>query len=220
MILDERLDTFLDAIDHGNTDFLEELYREAKEKDIPVIRRQMQQFLKPLLLLSKPKNILEIGAAIGFSSIFMAEYTQDDCHITTIENYEKRIRPAKENIKRAGYDNRITLIEGDAALILKQLEGPYDLIFMDAAKGQYIHFLPDIKRLLAKNGVLLSDNVLQDGEVIRPRTLIERRDRTIHKRMREYLFALKNDPELVTSVIPLGDGITFSVRKEEKHEKE
>lgn len=217
MIETERLGTFLDALDHGNTEFLEQLYKEAREKDIPVIRRQMQQFLKPLLLLTKPKSVLEIGAAIGFSSILMAEYTAEDCRITTIENYEKRIPMAVENIKRSGYEDRITLLKGDAAKILPSLTGPYDLIFMDAAKGQYIHFLPEVKRLLKDGGVLLSDNVLQNGEVILPRTMVERRDRTIHKRMRDYLFALKNDPELETSILPLGDGVTFSVRK--KNEK-
>ena len=145
----------------------------------------------------------------------MAEYSGPDTRITTIEKYAKRIPIAKENFRLAGREKQITLLEGDAAEILKKLNGTYDFIFMDAAKGQYIHFLPDIMRLLAPGGLLLSDNVLQDGDIIESRFAVERRDRTIHSRMREYLYVLTHHPELQTSVLPLGDGVTLSVRKEQ-----
>ena len=121
-----------------------------------------------------------------------------------------------ENIKdlgRAYKEAQIALLEGDAAEVLKTLEGSYDFIFMDAAKGQYIHFLPEILRLLAKDGVLVSDNVLQDGDVIESRFAVTRRNRTIHKRMREYLYTLTHSEELVTAVLPVGDGITLSTRR-------
>ena len=107
----------------------------------------------------------------------------------------------------------ITLLEGDAAEVLKTLKEPYDFIFMDAAKGQYIHFLPEILRLLAEDGVLVSDNVLQDGDIIESRFAVTRRNRTIHKRMRDYLYELTHHENLVTSVLPIGDGITVSTRK-------
>ena len=123
---------------------------------------------------------------------------------------------ARENFRRAGKEEQITLIEGDAADVLKTLEGPYDFIFMDAAKGQYIHFLPEIMRLLPPGGCLVSDNVMQDGDVIESRFAVERRNRTIHARMREYLYELKHHPELETSVIPLGDGVAVSVKKDGK----
>ena len=165
MITDERISTFIHSLDTGNTPFLTELERYAKETNVPVIRPQMQSFLKVLLAMQQPKQILEVGTAIGFSALLMAEYGPEDCHITTIEKYEKRIPLARENFKKAGREDRITLLEGDATEILKELEGPYDLIFMDAAKGQYIHFLPDILKLMPEGGVLLSDNVLQDGDV-------------------------------------------------------
>lgn len=209
----ESCSIFLNSIDTSHTPFLEELFKQAKADGIPVIRREMQSFLKVLLQMKKPERILEVGTAVGFSAILMAQYSPENCHITTIENYEKRIREAKKNIAASGFDAHIELLEGDASQILKELEGPYDLIFMDAAKGQYIHFLPEVLRLMKEGSILVSDNVLQDGTLLQSRFFVERRDRTIHARMREYLYALKHDPQLETCILPVGDGITLSVRK-------
>jgi len=144
----------------------------------------------------------------------MSEYAPEECTITTIENYEKRIPIARQNFVRAGKENRITLIEGDAMEVLGTLKEFYDFIFMDAAKGQYIHYFPEVMRLLSDGGLLVSDNVMQDGDVIESRFAVERRDRTIHARMREYLYELKHNDELVTSIVPLGDGVALSVKKE------
>jgi predicted O-methyltransferase YrrM len=142
----------------------------------------------------------------------MSEYAPADCHITTIEKYEKRIPVARDNFKKAGKEDRITLLEGDAADILKNLEGQYDIIFMDAAKGQYINFLPDIIRLMPAGGLLISDNVLQDGDIIESRFAVTRRNRTIHARMREYIYELKHNPSLETCILPVGDGVTLSTK--------
>lgn len=213
MIVDERLVTYINSLDTGNTAMLDQIEREATADYVPIIRKEMQSFLKFLLAMKKPARILEVGTAVGFSAILMAEYDPVPCQITTIENYEKRIPIARENFKRAGKEAQIALLEGDAAEMLKTLEGPYDFIFMDAAKGQYIHFLPEILRLLEKDGVLVSDNVLQDGDVIESRFAVTRRNRTIHKRMREYLYTLTHSEELVTAVLPVGDGITLSTRR-------
>ena len=213
MIVDERLVTYINSLDAGNTAMLDQIEREATADYVPIIRKEMQSFLKFLLAMKKPARILEVGTAVGFSAILMAEYDPVPCQITTIENYEKRIPIARENFKRAGKEAQIALLEGDAAEVLKTLEGPYDFIFMDAAKGQYIHFLPEILRLLAKDGVLVSDNVLQDGDVIESRFAVTRRNRTIHKRMREYLYTLTHSEELVTAVLPVGDGISLSTRR-------
>ena len=213
MIVDERIVTFINSLDTKNSELLETIEREARADDVPIIRREMQSFLKVLLLLKKPANILEVGTAVGFSALLMSEYIPAGSRITTIENYEKRIPVARNNFRRAGKENRITLIEGDAAEVLKTLEGSYDFIFMDAAKGQYIHFLPEIMRLLPPGGCLVSDNVMQDGDVIESRFAVERRNRTIHARMREYLYELKHHEKLETSVIPLGDGVAVSVKK-------
>lgn len=212
MITEERIRTFINSFNSGNTLFLNELEKVCLEDGVPIIRPQMQSLLKLLLLMQKPKTILEVGTATGFSSLLMAEYGSEDLKITTIEKYEKRIPIAKENFQRAGKENQITLLEGDATEILKELSGPYDMIFMDAAKGQYIHFLPDIMRLLPKGGLLISDNVLQDGDMLESRFAVTRRNRTIHSRMREYLYELTHNPNFQTDILPVGDGVTLSVK--------
>ena len=212
MIVDDRMSAFIDSLDRGNTEFLNQIEKEAIETDVPIIRKSMQSLLKFLLAYAKPRNILEVGTAIGFSALLMSEYAPADCRITTIEKYEKRIPIAKENFRRGGKEDAITLLEGDAVEILQELQGSYDLIFMDAAKGQYINFLPDILRLLAPGGLLVSDNVLQDGDIIESRFAVTRRNRTIHARMREYLYELKHHPQLETVVLPVGDGVTLSTK--------
>lgn len=166
MIVEERLVTYINSLDQGNTEILDEIEREAIETYVPIIRKEMQSFLRLLLTMQKPMRILEVGTAVGFSAILMAEYGPKDCQIVTIENYDKRIPIAKNNFIRAGKESQITLLEGDAAEVLPTLKDPFDLIFMDAAKGQYIHFLPEVFRLLKNGGVLVSDNVLQDGDII------------------------------------------------------
>ncbi len=215
MIIDERMIAFIQSMDKGNSLFLTKLEQEALEEGIPIIRPAAQSLLRFLLALTKPCNILEVGTAVGFSAILMAENTSSDCRVTTIEKYEKRIPQAKKNFAASGYEDRITFPEGDAADILPGLDQGYDLIFMDAAKGQYLHFLPQVKRLLTPGGLLISDNVLQEGEILESRFAIERRNRTIHSRMREYLFTLTHDEELETVILPVGDGVTLSVKRRE-----
>lgn len=220
MIVDERITSYIHSLDQGNTQLLTQIEREARADLVPIIRQETASFLKVLLRMQRPKNILEVGTAVGFSALFMSEYAPADCRITTIEKYEKRIPIARENFRRAGKEDVITLLEGDAMEILHSLTGSYDLIFMDAAKGQYIHFLPDVLRLLAPGGVLLSDNVLQDGDIIESRFAVERRNRTIHSRMREYLYALTHTPGITTSVLPMGDGLTLTVKDREEERDE
>ncbi len=212
-IVNERVVSFINSFDKGNSPVCDIIEKEARAAGIPIIRKEMEAFLRTVLKLLKPRKILELGTAVGYSAIFMSENVPEDAAITTIENYEPRIPAARENFARAGKLHMITLIEGDAAKVLKTLEGPYDMIFMDAAKAQYITILPDILRLLKSGGVLITDNVLQEGEITEPKYGVSRRNRTIYERMREYLYAVTHSEELETSIIPLGDGITFSVRK-------
>lgn len=214
MIVDERMVTYIRSLERPENPVIEAIEQEALDSFVPIIRKETQSFLKVMMLMNRPARVLEVGTAVGFSAILMSEYLPEGSHITTIENYEKRIPIARNNFKRAGKEEQITLIEGNALEVMKTLEGPYDFIFMDAAKGQYIHYLPEILRLLAKGGILVSDNVMQDGDVIESRFAVERRDRTIHARMREYLYELKHNDALVTSIIPLGDGVALSVKKE------
>lgn len=215
----ERLVTYINSLNMGNGLFLEGLEEDAKQARIPIIRKETQQLLKLLLAMNCPERILEIGTAVGFSALLMELGNPRACHITTVENYGKRIPAAKANFLRAGKQNVIKLSEGDAAQVLKELTGSYDFIFMDAAKGQYIHFLPEVMRLLRTGGVLVSDNVLQDGDIIQSRFAVTRRNRTIHKRMRDYLYELTHMEGLRTSILPIGDGVTVSV-KEESNEQE
>ncbi len=213
MIVDERMITFINSMETENTAILEEIEQEALDTFVPIIRKEMQSFLKVLLAMNKPMRILEVGTAVGFSALLMCENAPENCKITTIEKYEKRIPIARENFKRAGRTDQITLIEGDALEVLQGLTETYDFIFMDAAKAQYIAYMPEVLRLLETDGVLVSDNVLQDGDIMESRYAVERRNRTIHSRMREYLYQLKHEPLLTTSIIPLGDGVAISVKK-------
>lgn len=213
MIVDERMVTYIRSLEVPESAVIEVIEQEALRDRVPIIRKEMQSFLKVLLMIKRPMRILEVGAAVGFSSILMSEYMPEGGHITTIENYDKRIPIARANFKRAGKEEQIDLIEGDALEVMHGLEGPYDLIFVDAAKGQYIHYLPEVMRLLGTDGVLVSDNVLQEGDIIESRFAVERRNRTIHSRMREYLYELKHHDQLQTSIIPLGDGVALSVKR-------
>ena len=213
MIVDQRLVTYINSLDKGNTPFLNELEMEALKNYVPIIRRETQSLLKVLLQIKRPSRILEVGTAVGFSALLMYTYGPEDCQITTIENYEKRIPIARENFRKAGAEKQIILLEGDAQEVLKTLKEPYDFIFMDAAKGQYIRCFPEILRLLEAGGLLVSDNVLQGGDIIESHFAVERRNRTIYKRMREYLSVLKNSEELETAILPLGDGVAISVKK-------
>ena len=152
MITDERLTTFINSLESRDLPILEEIEQEALDANVPIIRKETQSFLKVLLQIHRPMRILEAGTAVGFSALLMNAYASEGCHITTIENYEKRIPIARENFRRAGKEEAITLVEGDALEVMKGLEGPFDLIFMDAAKGQYIHYMPEAIRLLRKGG--------------------------------------------------------------------
>lgn len=213
MIVEERMTAYIRSLESENSEILETIEQEALKAYVPIIRKETQSFLKVMLQMKRPVKILEVGAAVGFSAILMSEYAPEGAQITTIENYEKRIPVARDNFRRAGKEGQITLIEGDAMEVLRTLDGPYDFVFMDAAKGQYIAYLPEVLRILQTGGVLVSDNVLQDGDIIESRFAVERRDRTIHSRMREYLYTLKHHPQLESCIIPLGDGVAVSVKK-------
>lgn len=212
MIVDERITSFICSMGSDEEGIIGEIEREAVADGVPIVRKETREWLKTILLIKRPLRVLEVGAAVGFSAIYINQFLPDEAHITTIEKWEPRIDKAKQNFERARVTDRITLLEGDALDWLKRLDESFDFIFMDAAKGQYINFLPYVVRLLARDGILVSDNVLQDGEILDSKYIVERRNRTIHTRMREYLYALKNHEALETSIIPLGDGVALSVK--------
>lgn len=213
MMDQNRITDYINSLDSGHGRLCDRIAREAREAFVPVIRKETAAFLKTMVASVKPKRILEVGTAVGYSALLMAQVMPEGAHITTIEKYGPRIPLARENFRQAGMEDQITLIEGDATEILCGLDGVFDFIFMDAAKGQYIHWLPQILALMEPGSVLLTDNVLQDGNIVESRFAVERRDRTIHSRMREYLYTLKHMDELETSIIPIGDGVALSVRR-------
>ncbi|MBP5701981.1 MAG: O-methyltransferase [Lachnospiraceae bacterium] len=209
----DRTEKYIELTQRTLEGYLEDIREQALSDGIPIIRPSVQGLLRFLMGYVRPKNILEIGTAVGFSALLMHEYAPD-ARVTTIENYEPRLVKARENFGNYAKDSRIELLEGDAAQILPRLkDGGYDFIFLDSAKGQYITFLDDIIRLLAPGGMLVSDNVMQDGDVIESRYAVRRRDRTIHERMREYIREVSDSPCLESAVLPMADGVTVSYRK-------
>lgn len=213
MIVDNRITEYLHSLETSRGELLDTIEKKAIEDGVPIIRRETAALLRSLTAALRPENILEIGTAVGYSALQMCQVMPENCHITTIEKYEKRIPEAKENFRKAGEESRITFLEGDADMWLKELKGKqFDLVFMDAAKGQYLNWLPLLLDLMPVGAVLISDNVLQDGDVVQSRFAVQRRNRTIHSRMREYLYELKHMEEFETAVIPIGDGVTISTR--------
>ncbi len=213
MITDERIASFINSFNSDYDDVITSIRKEAEEQEVPIIRKEAGEFIKLLMMIKKPVNILEIGTAVGFSAIFMSRFTDEGGHITTIENYEPRIKQARINIKRAKAEEKITLLEGDAAELLPELEGFYDFVFMDAAKGQYEDFYEKIVPLMSKDGILLCDNVLFEGDVLESRYAVTRRNRTIHTRMRQFLYKVKHDERLETAILNIGDGMSLSIKR-------
>ena len=208
----DRINTFVNAFSEEEEGAIEELYREAVREGVPVIRPAAKSFLKVMLDMKKPMSALEIGAAVGYSALYTISHMPPGSRLSTIERDERMIEQAKKNISGFGMEDRIKLYEGDALGVLKTLpDRSFDYIFVDAAKGQYINFLPDVKRLAMPGALIITDNIFQDGTIFESRFEVERTDRTIHERIREYLVALKNDKELDTSIVPVGDGMTVSI---------
>ena len=206
---------YLNSLVPERGEFLEELRKKSalEESYAPIVQPQTEQLLVTMLALTKPHRVLEVGTAVGYSAILMAENLPDDSEIVTIERYKKHADIAVDNVFKTGYEKKIRVIEGEAAEVLAWLDGGFDFIFLDAAKGQYIEFFPDVMRLLKKGGVLFSDNILYKGMVEDDEKIL-RRKITIVKRLRMYLDAITTDKRLETSVIPIGDGVAISIRKE------
>ncbi|HHX54874.1 MAG TPA: O-methyltransferase [Clostridiales bacterium] len=220
MIVNKNVVEYINSLEDELPKYLKELEEEAKEENVPIIKKETQALLRFLIKFNKPKKILEIGTATGFSAVYMSEYMPEQASITTIEKVEMRLEKARTNLKTSPRSDKIALLEGDALVILDKLakeeKQSYDFIFLDAAKGQYLNFLPGILELLSSKGMLITDNVLQDGTISGSRYAIKRRDRTIHIRMREYLYKLKHTKDLETIIIPIGDGVALTTRERTK----
>lgn len=213
MIVNEHITGYLESLDTDEPAYIAQIEQWALSEGVPIIRRDTQRYLRFILTSQKPKAILEIGTAVGFSTLYMHEYAPEDCTVTTLEKVEMRLVHARKNLEGK---ERIRLIEGEAGESLKKLaeEGrTFDMVFLDAAKGQYSAWLPDILRLLPSGGMLLTDNVLLEGSIAESKFSIERRDRTIHMRMRDYLYGITHDKRLETVILPIGDGLAVSYVK-------
>jgi predicted O-methyltransferase YrrM len=209
----EYIREYLMAIEPDENSLLNNIREDAIKKNVPIIKAEVKNLLRCMLAIKKPKMILEIGTAVAYSTIIMSDFIDESGKIITIERSNEMIEKAKKNIKLANKEDKITLLEGDASKILPSLTESFDVIFMDAAKGQYLTFYPECLRLLKKDGLLISDNVLQNGMVAKSRFSIPRRQRTIHNRMRQYLWELNHNPNLQTSILPIADGVTLSYKK-------
>ena len=208
-VTEDYLSEYLRLIQPKYDGVLGEIQKEAEEKNVPIIPHEVARFLSTILSIKRPKKVLEIGTAVGFSAGLISCYLEESGHITTIDRYDIMLKDAVENIKRMGLEDIIKIIKDDAANVLPELTGPYDVIFLDAAKGQYIQFLPHILRLLPVGGILIADDVLQSGDIAKSRYVVPRRQRTIHKRMRNFLWDVSHLDCLESSIIPIGDGVVL-----------
>ena len=208
-IINEDILHYLRTEQKQLTGALGELEELAHENGVPVIPHETVVFLQFLLKQKQPKNVLEIGTAIGFSASLMAETLGEDAKITTIDRFPVMIEKAKKNFEKLGLTDQVTLLEGDAADLLSSLEGPYDFIFMDSAKSKYITFLPECLRLLSDDGVLMVDDVFQAGTVLQPIEEIPRKNRSIHRHLNEFLEEITKSSELTSTLLPLGDGVAL-----------
>ena len=211
MITNPRILEYLDIISPLNSPTVEKIRYVAKTNYIPIIKRDTENLLKFVLRMQNPQKILEIGCAVGYSAIIMLENSNAD--IITIEKMPERVKEAKNNIKYANMEKRANVVEGDAGEVLEKLikaNEKFDFIFMDAAKAQYITWLPMVKALLKDNGMIFSDNCLQEGDLLESSFAIRKRDKTIHKRMREYIYLLLHDKDLESWIFSIGDGVLLS----------
>jgi len=207
----EQITDYLRSMIKENTGILKELEEKALKEYIPIISPEVAQLIRLISELSRAESILEIGSAIGYSAILFSGFSEK-MKVTTIEMDEDRALQAQENIRRAGLEKKITLLKGNALLVMDHLTEKFDIIFVDAAKGQYNNFLPKCLSLLKKGGILISDNILYRGAVAET-GFIPRKHRTIIVNMKEYLSRLSEDENLTTSIIPIGDGVAISLKK-------
>lgn len=207
----ERLEVYLSTLLPALPAELAEIERSAREEGVPILRKDSQRLLRLLLAMQQPESILEIGTAVGFSASFMA-LCDTNVNITTLEIDDTAADRAEANFASLGHSDQIRLIRGDAAETLKGLSGPFDFVFMDAAKGQYPVYFKEVKRLLPAGGLLVTDNCLQEGSILESRFAVRRRDRTIHERVREFLDTVCRDPDFISDMIDSGDGVLVSRR--------
>ena len=214
-IIDPGIEDYINSITKNFDGKIGELQEYAYKSGLPVIEPATARFISALLSALRPMHILEIGCCIGFSAALMSEHLADGGHITTIERYDIMIKKARENIEKYNLSDKITLVDGDAADILPTLDKKFDFIFMDAAKGQYMRFLPHCISMLNVGGIMLADDILKDGYVTMDRHTVPKRQRTTHKRMREFIYAITHTDGLESSILTVGKGLAMCTKLKE-----
>ncbi len=207
VISDEGLKNYIDGVLPLREGELGRLQEYGYKEGYPIIPKDTAALMAVLLSGEKPKNILELGTAIGFSACFMADFLAEGGRVTTVDRYPLMIEEAKKNITELGKSELIRMIEGDINEVVRSLRGEFDVIFMDGGKGQYINILPDCLRLLRKGGLLIADDILLDGEIGKDRLGIKRRNRTTWSRLRDFIDALVKNDRLETSILTIGGGM-------------
>ena len=205
----EYICRYIESTLKQNTGLLKDMELFAQQNDIPIAKLETIRFIELLILASKATKVLEIGAAIGYSTIAIA---MCGVEVTTIEQDTQMVDLLKNNIQKAGLSDVITVLQGDALSILPNIDTTFDFIFLDAAKGQYLGFLPHCMRLLKEGGILFSDNILYKGMVATDELMV-RRKVTIVRRLREYLKVLCESESVITSIVPVGDGAALSYKR-------
>lgn len=211
----KELSKFKDFLVRETNDSLRELEKIERDSDFPIIKRGVQDLLRMLMISVAPKRILELGCGVGFSSILMAMYNKNLEIITTLELKEPNIKRAKKNIKDFGFEDKIKIVHADACVALNEkneLLPEYDLIFIDCAKGQYVNLWEDVRGFVRPGGIIITDDILQNDTLLGSRFLLNRRDRTIHKRMREFLHKQLNDPDFTGAIFEIDDGVSILTR--------
>lgn len=206
---EERLLSFIRSFEREKSEELIKFREEAQKNQVPIVREETEALLSFFAGFIKPERILEIGTAVGYSGTVLLQASENS-FLDTLEEDPARMKEAKKNFKKFGLEKRTRLYEGDATETLKNLEGVYDLIFLDAAKAQYVHWLEDVLRLLSPRGILITDNIFQEGDIFESHFVCDRRDRTIHQRMREFLLALRNDEKTESMLLSIGDGVLLT----------
>ena len=187
---------------------LEKIKAKALEEHIPIIMDDTLEVIDKILKEKKPKAILEIGTAVGYSAMCFSEYLADGGIIDTIEREHERVEEAKENLKKVGVEEKINILEGDAVEILPTLDKKYDVVFIDAAKGKYPFFLAEAKRMLNENGIIFADNILYKGYVMSDYN--KHKQRTAVRNLREYIKEVTEDEKCKTEILEVGDGLAIS----------
>jgi predicted O-methyltransferase YrrM len=213
LVVPDAIERYLASLNHQSDTVLDDLARTGVERDLPLVDAEVGALLRVLATAVQARRILEIGTAIGYSGIWLAGGLPPGGMLLTMEYDDDRARQARENFARAGLADKVTVIVGDAARLLAKVSGPFDLVFQDGDKKLYAPMLDRLVALLRPAGLLVTDNVLWNGEVVPGFATAPAHDRSETQAIIEYNERLNRHPSLLTSIVPLRDGVAISVKR-------